>query len=121
MKIIPNNTNKLIGNLAQGCVVKPEIIIKNEVDYSYSRLLDEEFYWIKTREDKKIARTQGKIPTFPKRYTDLFSYKKNYTTITREDFSQKKQSKFSPQVIILPESSNFSQISKIFAKTRNFE
>lgn len=94
MKIIPNNTNKLIGNLAQGCVVKPEIIIKNEVDYSYSRLLDEEFYWIKTREDKKIARTQGKIPTFPKRYTDLFSYKKNYTTITREDFSKKKQSKF---------------------------
>ena len=94
MKIIPNNTCKTIGNLAQGCVVKPEIIIKNEVDYSYSRILDEEFFWIKSREDKKIARTQSKIPTFPKRYIDLFSYKKNYTTITREDFSKKKQSKF---------------------------
>ena len=90
MKIIPNNTCKIIGNLAQGCVVKPEIVRKPDIQYYYSRASHDEYYWIRKRQDKEIAALHNNKRTFHTKYTDIFDYRKNYTTITREDFFKNK-------------------------------
>ena len=92
MKTFSRENKKNEGHLLSGgCIVKSELDNNHDVDHYYSRVSHDDFHWILKRKDREFAISQEKTPTFPIKYTDTFAYRKNYSTITRDDFFKKKR------------------------------
>ena len=90
MRIIKNDQQQISSFKNSGCIIKDEEIIKIPNIYHYSRLSNDDYYWTHSRLDKRIAKSQIKGPTIPIKYTDVFTYKKNYETVTQKDFFKKR-------------------------------
>ena len=87
MKIIPPSTLKNKSAFINGsCILKPEPINIETINYKHSRVSDDDFYWKTNRIDKRIARLHNEKKTFSKKYVDALSHDKKYMTVTRRDF-----------------------------------
>jgi hypothetical protein len=94
MRIIKNDQQQFSSFKNSGCIIKDEEIIKIPNIYHYSRLSNDDYYWIQSRLDKRIAKSQIKGPTIPIKYTDAFTYKKITKPLRKKIFSRRGNTLF---------------------------
>lgn len=88
MKVLRNKLQSDTTLKNSGCLLKEEETEKIPNIYYHSRVSDDDFCWKQYRLDKKISKSQLNGSIIPIRYTDVYTYKKNYKTITHSDFVQ---------------------------------